>query len=154
MARIRLKGQASLRRSLRQYARDVRVELAREMTAVMEEIQDAARRIVPVDTGQLQGSIQPDPRTVDPDELTGSVGTNVEYAAVQEFGFTGTVNVSSHTREQTHVFGKELDNSQMVTVDAHTRRMDQEGNFFLTKATQQPKQTFQKRMADAAQRAR
>jgi len=110
--------------------------------------------MAPVDTGQLQGSIQPDPRTVDPDELTGSVGTAAEYAALQEFGFTGTVNVSSHTREQTHVFGKELDNSQMGTVDAHTRRMDREGNFFLTKATQQAKQTFNKRMADAAQRAR
>jgi len=153
MARIRLKGQASLRRSLRQYARDVRVELAREMTAVMEEIQDAARRMAPVDTGQLQGSIQPSPRTVDPGDLTGSVGTNVEYAAVQEFGFTGTVNVSAHKRTMEQGFGDPDNYPMTVTVPAHTRRMDRQGTFFLTKATQQAKQTFNKRMADAAQRA-
>jgi HK97 gp10 family phage protein len=153
MARVRLKGLSSLRGSLRKYAKDVRVEVAREMTAVMEEVQDAARRMAPVDTGQLQGSIQPDPRTVDPEELTGSVGTNVEYAAVQEFGFTGSVSVSAHKRTMTDGFGPDSAYPMTVTVDAHTRRMDREGNFFLTKAAQAAKQTYSKRIANAIQRA-
>jgi phage gpG-like protein len=153
MARTRLKGLSSLKRSFRRYEAEVRKQVAFEMTAVMEEIQDAARRLAPVETGQLQGSIQPDPRTVDPDDLTGSVGTNVEYAAAQEFGFTGTVQVSAHKRTITEAFGEPLDSPKTVTVQAHTRRMDIPGNFYLTKAAQQAKQTYKKRIGDAIERA-
>jgi len=153
MARLRVKGLRSLRSNLRKYVKDVRVEVAREMTAVMSEIQDAARRIVPVDTSNLQSSIQPDPAVVDSNDLSGSVGTGLEYAAVQEFGFTGTVSVSAHKRTMTKGFG-DADNYPMtVTIPAHTRRMDIEGNFYLTKAAQAAKQTYSKRMRDAIQRA-
>jgi len=153
MARVRVKGLRSLRRSLRSYAREVRVEVAREMTAVMEKIQDAAREMAPVETGQLEGSIQPDPRVVDPDDLTGSVGTNVEYAAVHEFGFTGTVSVDAHKRTMEKGFGDPSQYPMTVTIPAHTRRMDVEGTFYMTKAAQAAKQTYSKRIRDAIQRA-
>jgi phage gpG-like protein len=153
MARTRLKGLSSLKRSFDRYAEEVRQEVAYEMDAVLRRIKKLARRSAPVETGQLQKSIQVDPNSVDPDELTGSVGTNVEYAAAQEFGFTGTVKVDAHKRTITQAFGEELDSPKTVTVQAHTRRMDIPGNFYLTKAAQAAKQTYKKRISDAIQRA-
>jgi phage gpG-like protein len=50
-------------------------------------------------------------------EITASVGTNVEYAAIHEFG--GTVTVREHIRRQTQVFGRELSEPIEVTVRAH-----------------------------------
>jgi len=153
MARLRVKGLRSLRRSLRSYAKDVRVEVAQTMTAVLNDIQDAAREMAPVETGQLEGSIQPSPRVVDPGDLTGSVSTNVEYARVHEFGFTGTVSVSAHQRTMTQGFGDQSNYPMTVTVPAHTRRMDIEGKFYMTKAAQAAKQTYSKKIGDAIQRA-
>ena len=152
MARVRLKGLRSLRRSLRSYAKDVRVEVAQTMTAVLNDIQDAAREMAPVETGQLEGSIQPSPRVVDPGDLTGSVSTNVEYARVHEFGFTGTVSVSAHKRTIDKAFGEPIP-EQTITVSAHTRRMDIEGKYYMTKAAQAAKQTYSKKIGDAIQRA-
>jgi phage gpG-like protein len=152
-ARVSIRGRRGLKRALRTYQAEVRTQIAFEMTAVMEEIQDTARRIVPVDTGQLQGSIQPEPRVVDADDLTGYVGTNVEYAGVIEFGITETVQVSAHTRRMEQGFGPDSAYPMQVTVPAHTRRMDRSGNFYLTKAAQAAAQTYNKRMADAIQRA-
>ena len=153
MSRVRLRGKRSLKRSLKRYAKRVRRQVAFEMTAVMEEIQDAAREMAPVETGQLEGSIQPSPRQVDPDELTGRVTTNTEYAAVQEFGFTGTVSVDAHKRTMEQGFGDPSNYPMTVTIPAHTRRMDVEGKFYLTKAAQAAKQTYSKRIGDAIQRA-
>jgi len=50
-------------------------------------------------------------------------GSKVPYAAVHEYGFSGTVQVSQHTRRQTHAFGREIA-PQTVTVRAHSRQMN------------------------------
>lgn len=153
MARVQIRGVRSLKRSLRKYAKEVRVQVALEMTAVMEDIQDTARRIVPVDTGNLQGSIQKSPNVVSPGDLTGRVGTNLEYAKVIEFGFTGTQKVSAHRRTMTKGFGPDSAYPMTVGVEAHTRRVDRSGNYYLTKATQSAQQVYNKRLIDAIQRA-
>jgi len=156
MARVRIRGKRSLKRNLKRYAERVRRHVAFEMTAVMEEIQDAAREMAPVETGQLEGSIEPEPADgVDPDDLQGSVSTNVEYAAAHEFGFTGTQQVSGFVRK---AHTRELEDGTKVPVKAHrvsghTRRMDVEGKFYLTKAAQAAKQTYSKRIGNAIQRA-
>lgn len=51
------------------------------------------------------------------DAVVASVGTNIEYAAVHEFGLT--VTVREHIRTQTQVFGRELPTPIQVTVAAH-----------------------------------
>jgi len=153
MSRVRIRGKRSLKRNLKRYAKRVRKQVAFEMTAVMEEIQDAAREMAPVETGQLEGSIQSSPRQVDPDELTGRVTANTEYAAVQEFGFTGTVSVDAHKRTMEQGFGDPSNYPQVVTIPAHTRRMDIEGKFYLTKAAQAAKQSYSKRIAGAIRHA-
>jgi len=151
-SRVRISGVRGLKRKLRKYKRHVRVEVAFEMTAVMKNVQDTARRIVPVDTGQLQGSIQPEPQQVSPDDLTGVVGTSVEYARVVEFGFTDSVRVSAHRRTMAQGFGPDSEYPKVVTVEAHTRRVDRQGHFYLTKAAQSAAQTYNKRIIDAIQR--
>lgn len=56
------------------------------------------------------------------DDLAG-VSTNVPYAAAQHFGVNDTVQVSTHTRTMTHIFGKELEEPKKVEVSAHKRQM-------------------------------
>ena len=48
-------------------------------------VEGDAKRLVPVDTGRLRGSI-----TNEVEETIGRVGTNVEYARRIELGFVGT----------------------------------------------------------------
>jgi phage gpG-like protein len=50
------------------------------------------------------------------------VGTNVRYANVHQFGFSGVQQVGSHSRNQTHAFGRAMA-PRRVTVAAHSRRM-------------------------------
>jgi phage gpG-like protein len=47
-----------------------------------------ARGLVRVDSGRLQGSIQPEPATFAGDVATGSYAPDTEYAAIHEFGGT------------------------------------------------------------------
>jgi phage gpG-like protein len=56
--------------------------------------------------------------------VVSSIGTNVEYMGVHEFGFSGTVSVKSHTRRQSHVFGRALAQPIVSTVKAHDRQVD------------------------------
>jgi hypothetical protein len=149
--RVRIRGVRSLKRNLEGYADEVRRQVGFEQERVAFEIQDAARRIVPVDTSNLQSSISVSQSIRD--QLVYYVGSSLEYAAVIEFGFTGTVQVSAHRRTITQAFGEELDQPKVVSVEAHTRRVDREGHFYLTKAAAQAQQTYRKRIRDAIQRA-
>ena len=56
--------------------------------------------------------------------VVSSIGSNVEYMGVHEFGFSGTVSVRSHTRRVTQAFGVPLSPPVSTNVRAHTRRMD------------------------------
>lgn len=150
-SRVRISGRTTLKRKLRDYADHVRREVERTQERVAFEIQDAARRIVPVDTSNLQSSISvsQDIR----DQLVYYVGSSLEYAAIIEFGFTGVQRVQSHRRTITEAFGEELDQPLVASVEAHTRRVDRQGHFYLTKAAAQAQQTYQKRIRNAIQRA-
>lgn len=66
-------------------------------------------------------------------------GSEVPYAGVHEQGFSGTVQVSAHTRQQTHVFGRELDSPISVRVQSHTRRMDVPARPYLSPALEDTK---------------
>jgi len=51
-------------------------------------------------------------------------GSEVPYAAAHEYGMSERVNVHTHTRQQTHFFGEELDSPVTVRVHAHSRMMN------------------------------
>ncbi len=65
--------------------------------------------------------------------ITGQVGTNVSYAAIHEYGFTGVVNVREHLRMQSVVFGRPI-TPTAVTVRAHAMRMHMPERSFLRSA--------------------
>ena len=85
------------------------------------------------------GSLRAAPEGVfDLSPTTGGVrltyGSEVPYAGVHEDGFSGRVNVHTHTRQQTHVFGRELDSPMTVRVHAHSRMMNMPARPYLEPA--------------------
>lgn len=94
-------------------------------------------------TNRLRSSI-----AFEADEVSVTVGSNVEYAAVVHEGLTNAVqqvkghtrNVPSHTRTITQAFGKRLPTPKKVkvrayqqTVAAHTRTVNRDANPFISK---------------------
>lgn len=56
--------------------------------------------------------------------VVSSIGSNVEYMGVHEFGFSGSMSIRSHTRRQTQMFGRPLLKPISVSVKAHTRNVN------------------------------
>jgi phage gpG-like protein len=52
-----------------------------------------------VRTNRLRGSLRATPAAVAGSQVLSSIGTNVVYAFVHEFGFSGTVDVKPHARK-------------------------------------------------------
>ena len=88
--------------------------------------------ILKVRTGRLRRSIHPE-WDFKPGHMGATVGTNVEYAAIHEYGFKGTVQVKSFQREMTKAFGRPIAPKQ-VTVSAHSRNINMPGRSFLRSA--------------------
>ena len=63
--------------------------------------------------------------------IIGTVGTNVEYAAHQEYGFTGTEQVREHARAITQAFGRALPAPVTVEIRAHSRQVDYPAHSYL-----------------------
>lgn len=55
--------------------------------------------------------------------VASSIGSNVEYLGPHEFGFKGAVNVRSHQRRMTQLFGQPLAQAVTVNVRAHKRQV-------------------------------
>nr|DAV40984.1 MAG TPA: virion morphogenesis protein [Caudoviricetes sp.] len=84
-------------------------------------------------TNNLRGSIHQEV-TREGSAIIGRVGTNVEYAAVHEYGFAGTQTVREHLRTQKKAFGRALKTPKKVTVSAHTRQVNYPVRSFLRSA--------------------
>lgn len=85
--------------------------------------------VLRVRTGRLRRSIHPE-WDFKQGYSGATVGTNVEYAAIHEYGFSGSVQVKSFQREMTKAFGKPISPTQ-VTVRAHTRNANMPERSFL-----------------------
>jgi len=85
--------------------------------------------VLRVRTGRLRRSIHPE-WDFRQGYSGATVGTNVEYAAIHEYGFSGSVQVKSFQREMTKAFGKPISPTQ-VTVRAHTRNINMAERSFL-----------------------
>lgn len=59
-------------------------------------------------TGRLRKAVRGTEAKISGDTVKTSIGTNVSYAAVHEFGFTGTVNVKAHEVNMKKLFGSRL----------------------------------------------
>jgi hypothetical protein len=140
-----LQGKRSLKQTLEDYKDGAADAVAGATESVARDVQGDARRYAPVDTGNLKASITVE--RVGP--FRWEVYTNKEYAMVQEFGITDVVQISSHTRVMTEGFGDSGGYPQAVQVDAHDRRMDIEGKFYMTIAASQNRRSLPKRISRA-----
>jgi HK97 gp10 family phage protein len=89
--------------------------------------------VLHVRTGRLRRSIHGEV-THAPGTVSGTVGTNVEYARRHEFGFVGTENVRASVRMQVKAFGKTMKNPRMVEVKAHQHKVNLPERSFLRSA--------------------
>ena len=75
-------------------------------------------QVLKVRTNNLRGSIHQEVSR-DGSGIVGRVGTNVEYAAFHEYGFSGTQNVREHMRTIKMAFGKMLKTPKRIAISAH-----------------------------------
>lgn len=69
---------------------------------------------------------------------SGTVGTNVKYGRIHEYGFSGPVNVKGHLRTIKHAFGREIAPKQ-VEVGGFTRQVRMPERSFLRSALKEMK---------------
>lgn len=126
----------------------MRASLLRAVTRLSIGIQRSVKedkltgQVLHVRTGTLRRSIN---RVVtdEPDGIFATVGTNVEYAAIHEYGFSGSVNIKAYVRQHRErltyaqqykrtgavIKGKLTGTSSLVS--AHTRQVNMPERSFL-----------------------
>lgn len=104
--------------------------------------------VLNVKTGRLRRSID---QVVlrDDAQIVGVVSTNVKYARVHEYGFSGTVNVRDHLRQVKQAFGRPIA-ARAVMVTAHTRKANVPEKSFLRSALADMKPQIIEEMRRAA----
>ncbi|HTZ79048.1 MAG TPA: HK97 gp10 family phage protein [Stellaceae bacterium] len=113
--------------------------LARALTRVSLDLVAAAQRnlsgaVLQSRSGALRASI-----TADVAEEGGTVamtvGSDLPYAAFQEYGFAGVETVSAHLRTIREAFGRPLrGGEQRIAVRAYSRKVDYPAHSFLRSA--------------------
>lgn len=130
--------------------REVIADLRRFDAAARGEIQKGIGRIVlkllvrvkanklsgqalNVRTGRLRRSITQRVEA-SAEEISGIVGTNVEYAAAHEYGFKGVVTIKQHLRLVKQAFGRPLKFPVWSTVSTHSKNANIPERSFLRSA--------------------
>lgn len=102
-------------------------------------------------TGTLRASVNYK-MEVKPRSIYGKVGTNKEYAAAHEYGFSGVVNVQDFLRMQTTAFGRAMLTPKQVAVKGHTRNMLLPERSFLRSSLREMTPEIRTRLKDALKR--
>lgn len=79
------------------------LDLQNELTVGHIQAKKLSRRgptTLGVITNRLRSSVRPATAEVTGDTIESSIGTNVKYAGVHEYGFDGKVSVAAHTRRR------------------------------------------------------
>jgi phage gpG-like protein len=90
---------------------------------VSEKLSRRGPTTLGVVSNRLRPSIRATRAVISAGGITASIGSNVIYAGVHEFGFDGNVRVRTHARRLTQVFGRKLRPPSIALVPAHDRRM-------------------------------
>jgi len=104
-----------------------------------------AKTNVAVKTGRLSRSIHLE-LTRDDTMARGTVGTNVEYAGVIEFGFKGQESVRAHLRQITQAWGRQIA-PRAVSVRQHQRSVNRPAKPYLRPALVQASPPLAERVA-------
>ena len=75
-------------------------------------------------------------------EIRAYVGTNVKYARLHEYGFNGAVAVKSHQRMMTKAFGRIVKNPRLITVRAHSMKMNVRARPFMAPSLKENKENI------------
>ncbi len=113
----------------------VRLSISRLTLELLRKVKadKLSGQVLNVRTGRLRRSITQRVET-SPGQITGIVGTNVKYARVHEFGFTGPQSVKAHVRQIKSAFGRSLSGTRPVIVRAHSRNVHIPERSFLRSA--------------------
>lgn len=127
--------------------------LQTEIKKLTVELQNKVKKdkltgtVLKVRTGTLRASI--DQRTEDtPTEISGFVGTNLNYGIAHEFGVRKAVLVPAHTRVITKAFGKSID-PVTINVGPYTMNMNLPMRSFLRSSLGEFKDTVRDRIVAA-----
>lgn len=124
---------------LQRVPRQIEVSVLRAVRRLAIDLQGYVKgqkltgQVLHVRTGTLRRSINQDVQQ-DGNKIRGVVGTNVSYARIHEYGFTGSVNVKQHLRTITQAFGKTLKSPATQMVQAHSRNVNLPERSFLRSA--------------------
>lgn len=77
-----------------------------------------------VRSGRLRQSVRASEAKITGEQVSVSIGSAVKYAAVHEFGWSGTQPVAAHQRMITKAFGVKLAQPVAVAVKAHQRKVN------------------------------
>lgn len=143
-------GHESFTNRLRGLSGNIGSEVEKSFLRVLIKLQRIVKGklsddVLHVRTGTLRRSINYSVRGEGAGTLIGTVGTNVSYARVHEYGFDGTVNVREHLRK--------LKSQGSVTVRAHQRTVHIPERSFLRSALAEILPEFKLEMQDAVRRA-
>lgn len=90
---------------------------------VQTKLSRRGSRTLGVITNRLRNSIHATSATITSDgAITSSIGSNVTYAGIHEFGFTGEIRVRSHSRRIAQIFGKKISPTE-IFIREHTRQV-------------------------------
>lgn len=76
-----------------------------------------------VQSGLLRRSLRRNDAVISGNSVLGSIGSNVRYFGVHEFGFHGRQRVRAHTRRIAQAFGKKI-KAREIEVKAHERSVN------------------------------
>jgi len=134
----------------------VRSELVAEVTAIAIDLQGLVQDklagvVLNERTHRLHDSIHYEVPQSD-SRVVGIVGTDVEYAAFWEYGFSGEEQIREHLRSMTMAFGKPVETPRDILVRAHTRHVDQSARSYLRSTLAEQSGDITQRLQAAVQR--
>lgn len=138
---IKINGTDKLRAQLGNAASSARARLRQEMNTLgillSAHVQQSKLRgqVLNQRSGRLIASIHHETSESDA-EVETSVGTNVEYAPIHEFGFSGSVQVKEHYRTIKQAWGRPIP-ARAVLVRTHPMRLSMPRRPFLHPSLQE-----------------
>lgn len=155
MIRAEILGVPAVTAKLKRIPPDVQLALGKSVGRICLALVRTVKQnkltgqVLHVRSGRLRRSIHSEVSSTET-AVTGIVGTNVEYAAAHEYGFTGTESVRQHLRTITQAFGRAIKGGAVqVQVSAHSRQVNLPERSFLRSALREmaPEITMQLRQA-------
>jgi hypothetical protein len=134
-----LSGAEKVQNRLREWPQTMRGSLAGRLRSLAHELKDLVTdnklggEVLHARTGTLRASVFA-AVAESPGGVTLSLGSDVPYAAFQEFGFSGSEAVREHLRRITTAFGRPIrTGARDVLVRAYTRRLAYPRHSFLSR---------------------